>query len=158
MSTSQGSFASTEPHLGPVLEELKVREPIFHTRAFGVSRADFEESMAPEYWEVGASGRRYSREFILEELEQHPPVDAAAAGWQSEDHAVRQLGADTYLMTYTLRQLERVTRRATIWQRAGEGWRILYHQGTIVAAEEDDAHPESWIESPLRREIPKKEA
>ena len=51
-------------------------------------------------------------------------------------------------MTYTLRQLERVTRRATIWERTSEGWRILYHQGDLVAAEEDDAYPESSIESP----------
>ena len=145
-------FSHTDPQLLPVLEELRRREPIFHTREFGTTRAEFERATAPEYWEASASGRRYSREFILSELEKHPPVDAAAAGWESHDHAVRQLGEDTYLMTYTLRQLERVTRRATIWQRTGEGWRILYHQGTIVAAEEDDRYPASWIETPPWRE------
>jgi hypothetical protein len=35
-----------------------------------------------------------------------------------------------------LHQAERVTRRATIWQTTGKGWRILYHQGTIVYAGE----------------------
>ena len=145
-------FSHTDPQLLPVLEELRRREPIFHTREFGTTRAEFERATAPEYWEASASGRRYSREFILSELEKHPPVDAAAAGWESHDHAVRQLGANTYLMTYTLRQRERVTRRATIWQRTGEGWRILYHQGTIVEAEEDDAYPASWIETPPWRE------
>jgi hypothetical protein len=34
-----------------------------------------------------------------------------------------------------------VTRRATVWERAGEDWRILYHQGTIVTANEDDVVP-----------------
>jgi len=36
---------------------------------FGTSRADFDKMMAPDFWEVGASGRRYSREFVFEELE-----------------------------------------------------------------------------------------
>jgi hypothetical protein len=150
---SKDFFARTDPKLLPVLEELKLREPIFHTQEFGASRADFERSTAPDYWESSASGRRYSRDFILSELEKHPPVDAAAAGWRSHDHALRQLGSDTYLMTYTLRQQERITRRATIWQNSPEGWQILYHQGTIVAAEEDDRYPGSRIESPQSRQI-----
>jgi hypothetical protein len=36
--------------------------------------------VAPEYREVGASGRRYSRDFILRTLEEKPPVDAAEVG------------------------------------------------------------------------------
>ncbi len=155
MNTLKKVFTQTDPNLLPVLEELKRREPIFHTREFGSSRADFEKVVAPEYWEASASGRRYSREFILNELEKHPAVDAGSVGWTSDDHAVRQLGPDTYLMTYTLRQLERVTRRATIWQRTPGGWRIIFHQGTIVSVEEDDAFPASWLESPPWREAAK---
>jgi len=155
MSAFNEVFTYTDPKLEPVLEELKRREPIFHTREFGRSRSEFEKATAPEYWEASASGRRYSRAFILSELEKHPPLDAASAGWQCEDHALRQLGPDVFLITYTLRQLERVTRRATIWERTGEGWRILYHQGTLVTAEEDDAYPASWIESPPWRETEK---
>jgi hypothetical protein len=30
-----------------------------------------------------------------------------------------------------------VTRRSTVWQKTGEGWRILFHQGTIVTGEDD---------------------
>lgn len=142
MTAPNPIFARTDPGLLPVLEDLKRREPIFHALGFGASRADFENAMASDYWEVGASGRRYSREFILGELwEKHSWVDAAAAGWQSHDHAVRALGPDAYLMTYTLRQDGRVTRRATIWQKRSEGWVVLYHQGTIVTVEEDDTPP-----------------
>jgi hypothetical protein len=81
-------------------------------------------------------------------LDKHPPVDAASVGWQAHDHAIRRLGPDTYLFTYTLRQHERITRRATIWQSTPDGWRILYRQGTIVSAEEDDAYPSTWLQSP----------
>jgi hypothetical protein len=43
------------------------------------------------------------------------------------------LGPETYLITYTLLQdKQRLTRRATIWRRTADGWKIVYHQGTIV--------------------------
>jgi hypothetical protein len=42
---------------------------------------------------------------------------------------------ETYALTYLLRQLDRVTRRLTLWQRSERGWQILYHQGTPVDEE-----------------------
>jgi hypothetical protein len=43
------------------------------------------------------------------------------------------LSEDTYLLTYTLLQdNQRLTRRATIWQKTPDGWKIVYHQGTMV--------------------------
>ena len=127
-----GPFTQTDSSLLPVLQELQPLEPIFHTNEFGLTRVDFEKRMAPDYSEVGASGCCYSREFILDFLAKNPPADAASAGWQCSDYAVRQLGPNVYLLTYTLRQGERLTRRSTIWQKTNEGWRILYHQGTIA--------------------------
>lgn len=132
-------FAHTDTDLLPILRELLPLEPIFHTSNFGLTRPDFENRMAAHYWEVGASGRRYSREFILEFLAKNPPADAASAGWQSSDHALRQLGPHTYLFTYTLLQGERLTRRSTIWQKTNQDWHILYHQGTVVSSQESDS-------------------
>jgi hypothetical protein len=132
-------FTKVDPELATVLDELRRREPIFHTPEFGSTTAEFERSTSPDYWEVGASGRRYSRNFILSELITSVPyVDAAAAGWQSSEFGLRRLGPETYLLTYTLDQAGRRTRRATIWQSSEAGWRILFHQGTIISAEEDD--------------------
>jgi hypothetical protein len=144
--TNEGKFARVETGLEGVLEELREREPIFHRAAFGRTREEMERVVAPEYWEVGASGRRYSREFIWRMLEERPPVDAVEAGWKWHGFGVRRLGGETYLLTYTLEQGERVTRRATIWERTdreqmGTGWRIVFHQGTVVTAE-DETMPE----------------
>jgi hypothetical protein len=123
---------TTDASLAGVLAELQRREPIFHRAEFGTSRADFERMTAEDFWEVGASGRCYSRAWILDELERRysrPHVD----DWEASDFHCRRLSHDTYLLTYTLLQNgERLTRRATIWQDAPEGWKILYHQGTIV--------------------------
>jgi len=90
---------------------------------------------------VGASGRRYSRTFILKTLGAAERVSADSAGWLCSDFGLRRLGPQCFLLTYTLDQNGRITRRATIWERAEEGWRILYHQGTIVIAQEDNAIP-----------------
>ena len=91
--------------------------------------------MAPGYWEVGASGQRYDRDFILKTLGHNPPVDAEAAGWKCSDFGLRMLGPDVYLFTYTLDQNGRITRRSTIWGKNDAEWRILFHQGTIVSAQ-----------------------
>ena len=125
---SASAQPETAPELLPILDDLRRREPIFH-------RPDFPTIMSPDYWEVGASGRRYSRDFILETLLQHPPVDASVVNWQATDFALRELAPNTYLLTYTLDQAGRLTRRSTFWHRTPEGWQILYHQGTIVASE-----------------------
>lgn len=125
---------ATSPELLAVLEELKHREPVFHHRALGITRRDYENMTDPEFWEVGASGRRYSREFVLHTLENRPPNPEEAA-WQTRDFQCREIATDNYLITYTLHQGLRVTRRATLWRRTQEGWKILYHQGTVVAPE-----------------------
>jgi hypothetical protein len=132
------AFPSTDPSLKPVLAELSEQEPIFHRPAFAATLEDFDRIMAPDYWEVGASGRRYSRVFILQMLTDNPPVDAETARWRASGFALRQLSPDTYLLTYSLRQAERLTRRSTLWRRTPTGWTILYHQGTVVSANDDD--------------------
>jgi hypothetical protein len=121
----------TSPELLAVLEELKQREPIFHHPEFGTTRRDYENMTDLQFWEVGASGRRYSREFVLETLENRQP-DPDESKWLTRDFQCREIAADNYLITYTLVQGPRVTRRATLWRRTDAGWKALYHQGTLV--------------------------
>ena len=125
----------TDPRLDGVLAELQGREPIFHRLELGTSRADFEAQTAPDFWEVGASGRVYGREVVWATLEERyaDPGYAASDAWAAADFAVREIAPDTYLLTYVLRQDDRVTRRLTVWQGSAGQWRILYHQGTVVA-------------------------
>src|SRR5688500_8911831 len=55
------SLVTDSEHVA-VLEELMQREPLFHRPEFGTARQDFERMAAPEFWEVSASGRRFSRQ------------------------------------------------------------------------------------------------
>ncbi len=124
-------YPLTDPKLVDVLDELKEREPIFHRPEFGTTRADFERMTETTFWEVGASGQRYGREQVLDELEKRYATEAEDS-WQTGDFRCLEIGRDNYLLTYTLIQSVRVTRRATIWRRTAEGWKIVYHQGTVV--------------------------
>ncbi len=119
------------PDLAVVLEELKAREPIFHRLELWKTREDFDRLMVEEYWEVGASGRIYDRAFVLEELERRQDY-STPPDWQTSGFKLLQLSENTYLLTYTLTQQTRVTRRSTLWRRTGDLWQILYHQGTVV--------------------------
>lgn len=125
----------TNPELAGTLAELSSREPIFHRPEFGTTRADFEDMTAGDFWEVGASGRRYSRVVVLDELENRfaePHRDV----WETMDFHCQKLAPDVYLLTYTLVQdNQRRTRRSTIWRQTTEGWKIVYHQGTVVQKE-----------------------
>jgi hypothetical protein len=121
----------TLPQLLAVEEQLKRREPLFHREEFGTTRPDFEKMTAPEFWEVGASGRRYSREYVLGILESRLET-AGDDPWEVRDFHCAQIAPDNFLATYTLLQGQRMTRRATIWRRSGAAWQAVYHQGTLV--------------------------
>ncbi|ALF88078.1 MULTISPECIES: DUF4440 domain-containing protein [Ralstonia solanacearum species complex] len=122
----------TDPALLDVLEELRRLEPIFHRPERGTRREDFERMTEADFWEVGASGQRYSRNYVLGVLDaRHGHIGDAF--WQTSDFRCQAIAPDNYLLTYTLAQSTRTTRRATIWRRTADGWKIVYHQGTIVA-------------------------
>jgi hypothetical protein len=117
-----------------VTQELAAREPIFHRVELGTSRADFERMTDERFWEVGASGRVYSRDFVLETLanRQLNPVEET---WVVTDFACRPVATDVFLATYQLEQHgERLSRRATLWRHSAAGWQALYHQGTLISA------------------------
>jgi hypothetical protein len=112
-----------------VLAELVDREPLFHRTELGTSREVFEAMTAPDFWEVGASGAVYDREFVWAKLEARYAA-AEPDEWEATDFTLRPLSSDVYLLAYVLHQGSRVTRRSTLWERSATGWRVVYHQGT----------------------------
>ena len=122
----------TDPSLHRVLRELMRREPIFHREEFGRTRADFEKMTVADFWEVGASGQRYTRDAVLDALEKRYSAPCHDE-WETHGFHCRKLSEDVYLLTYSLIQDKvRRTRRSTIWQHTADGWKIVYHQGTLM--------------------------
>ncbi|WHU49599.1 hypothetical protein QNM97_11765 [Gordonia sp. L191] len=146
-SNGIGGFPGVD--IGGAAEALWRREPIFHRWERGFSRAEFDRMTDVDFSEVGASGSRYDREYVWSVLlRRHATASSTTASadaeetWRVEDFAVRSIAPDTHLVTYTLHQDDRVSRRATIWRHEGghddserdDGghWVALYHQGTLV--------------------------
>jgi hypothetical protein len=121
--------------LAEARDAIREREPIFHRPEHGIRRDDFDRMMVEDFCEIGASGKEYSRESVLDVLtERHRTPQAEDL--QVSDFACRQLTEGClYLATYTLLQPPaRLTRRSTIWRYEHESgfWKIVFHQGTIV--------------------------
>ncbi len=114
-----------------ILSELKRMEPIFHRPEFGTSRAEYENIVVDDFWEVGASGRTYDKKHVLDVLEERAK-DSKPDQWETSEFRCQELAQDVYLLTYILFQGERKTRRSTIWKNKDGRWQAAYHQGTIV--------------------------
>jgi len=116
------------------LIELQSREPIFHhPEKFGKTKQDIEDQMCDEFWEVGASGRIYTKQDVVETLLKRYNDPGYQDIWKTSDFEVMEIAPDHVLLTYRLIQdHSRQTRRATIWRKENGQWKVLYHQGTVV--------------------------
>ena len=78
------------------LQELKPREPIFHRRQYGTTRGALEEMTDEAFWEVGASGRVYRRDYwistLLERYKNPEPHD-----WPCNDFSITELADNLFL-------------------------------------------------------------
>jgi len=117
--------------LGQVEAELVAREPIFHRPELGTAREDYLAQTAADFWEVGASGQVYDREHVIGVLLARGKV-TSDEDWVVSEVRLRALAADIYALTYHLDQAGRHTRRLTLWRRDPDGWKVLYHQGTVI--------------------------
>ncbi|HEY0161985.1 MAG TPA: DUF4440 domain-containing protein [Edaphobacter sp.] len=124
-----------------VLSQLIKLEPIFHRfehlQGRAPNRSDFASLAAPEFFEIGASGRLYTRDFILDTLEERFRNPSPAPDlWSTSDFRLLRLGSNTWLLNYLLEQelpsSLRTTRRSTIWRKSLDDWQILFHQGTLL--------------------------
>jgi hypothetical protein len=119
------------PNLKSILQTLEQLEPIFHAASPNATEADFEQLVSPVFWETGASGAVYTREFALNVLKNRSSTPDQS-NWVTSNHEITQAGQDVYLLTYTLQQPSRITRRLTVWQKTKNSWLAVYHQGTVV--------------------------
>lgn len=92
-----------------------------------------DELLDPDFREVGASGRIWTRPEMITALSADVADDEDGIT-VSDMYGVR-LSEDVVLVTYMSKRSGRRVRRSSLWRRSESGWRVLYHQGTIV----DDA-------------------
>ncbi|GIL39003.1 DUF4440 domain-containing protein [Roseiterribacter gracilis] len=115
--------------------ELRTLEERLLTQPVRASHHELTTLLAPEFVEIGASGVRHSRDFILDTL----PVEPAAQRTLS-DFEHRTLAPGLVQVFYRTRwhragEPDRHALRTSIWERRYDGWQMLYHQGTPIHTE-----------------------
>jgi len=99
--------------------------------AVRADRDELERLLHEDFVEFGAAGTRWDRESIIDALTTDPgrPADMT-------DVAVRAVAENVVLVTYvaTRPTPERAAAyRSSLWVRSGGVWRVVFHQGTVVA-------------------------
>lgn len=88
MNSTSEPHLRTDPALADVVAQLIRHEPIFHRLEFGTMRVDFENMTTEDYWEAGAFGRRYCRDYVPDILDERFHPDQGIDAWQSSDFYV----------------------------------------------------------------------
>jgi hypothetical protein len=85
--------------------------------------------IAEDFVEFGSSGKIWSRAEII----------AAMSKWEAierivDDFRVRDLSPSLCLVTYKSSASGKpgFSLRSSLWRKDGDGWRIIFHQGTAV--------------------------
>lgn len=99
-----------------------------------------DEHLAPDFSEIGQSGRLWSRAEIIPAL-----LDETAAASEAtmSDRKARSTGPDTVLLTYRLHLDGRQSWRSSLWRREGDTAQCFFHQGTTIQLASVDDEPAS---------------
>ena len=90
-------------------------------------RAAMDALLAPDAFEFGRSGRRYTRADLLDTA----PSDINAT---LHDLTVTDLSDTIALVTYRTDENGTWSNRASLWDRRSGTWQLRFHQGTPTQA------------------------
>lgn len=89
-----------------------------------------EELLDPDFREIGASGRLWTRAEMMAALARVSSRGEGAIEATEMTGAV--VSPDLVLLTYVSDWRGRRARRSSLWRRSSGAWRLLHHQGTLV--------------------------
>ena len=85
--------------------------------------------LAPDFREIGASGRVWDRETLIEHLHTEDPA-APEIGMSALSG--KRVGGDLILVTWVSEREGRRAWRTSLWRSAARGWQLMHHQGTPI--------------------------
>jgi len=108
--------------------ELRLLQPGVRTE-----QAAVEALLHPDFSEFGASGRRWGRTEMLAALAAEQPAGDEPVVTATEMTGTR-LADGVIHLTYLSQRAGRRAWRSSIWLRTPDGWRVYFHQGTLIPA------------------------
>lgn len=107
-----------------VAGELRLLDPAVRSSA-----QLMDELLDPDFHEIGASGRLWSRSEI---------INAVVEGADPSDEPIKATDITGVLLapglvhlTYVSDNAGRRARRSSLWRWSEDGWRVYFHQGTL---------------------------
>lgn len=89
-----------------------------------------EKVFAPDFFEFGRSGRRYTREQMVRT--EFQPIRAKLPLQNFQVHVLDENNVlITYISEVQYEELERAN-RCSVWSKTKDGWQLRFHQGTPV--------------------------
>lgn len=108
------------------LDDLVALERRFLDPADRRAPAGLDELLAEDFYEIGASGTEYDKASVLVAL----ATDGDGAPAILSSAVARPVADGLVLLTFTVTRGERVSLRASLWERRGRRWVLRFHQGT----------------------------
>jgi hypothetical protein len=96
------------------------------------SRSALETLLADDFVEFASDGRVYDKNQVVSALQRELPLRRSIS-----DFAIRLLSTEIVLATYKASRENQETAaivqslRSSVWRRTGDGWQLVFHQGTI---------------------------
>ena len=119
--------AGDEDVQAAIAGELRLLDP-----AVRQDPAQVAALLDPDFFEFGASGRRWLRaEMIAALAAERTPAGRPAVAAVSELTGTR-LADGVVLVSYVSQHGGRRANRSSIWRRTPAGWRVCFHQGTVI--------------------------
>jgi hypothetical protein len=118
------------------LQQLRDLETELHRAETRRNRSRMDSLLHPDFVELARSGRRYSRNEVLEEFEGGRAMEPVHA----QDFELAALAPGIALLTYRSAHigpagdLFRHSLRSSLWIETPGGWQIRFHQGTPAEA------------------------
>ena len=85
------------------------------------------ELIHDRFEEIGASGRIYNKDELLESLPKQPGPTYELSSFRFEE-----IGEDHVLLKYESRVAGKRALRSSIWVKESGSWKLLHHQATVV--------------------------
>ncbi len=105
-----------------VEHERRLLDPTVRARPDLVGSA-----LAPDFVEIGQTGRRWNREALIEALAHAPGVSIATPVMTG-----RVIGPNLVLLEYRTEGDHGAVHRSSVWRLDHNRWQILFHQATRV--------------------------
>lgn len=108
-----------------LISTIKDLELCFFDKSVRHSESALNNIIADDFIEFGSSGRVYNKNEIRAFL-----LSSEAPVPELKNFSVRDIGNNTFLVTYISEKNDTFTLRTSIWEEINGKWKILFHQGT----------------------------